>query len=664
MNHSALSKLEYDKIKAMLMEEAASHAGRALIEESVPSASFGRVTALLRETEEAAELIRLGASIPLSAMEGMEAFMELLGTGYLYQESELAQLSVWLTSVAQMKRYMQSKQHAAPTISGYAATLDECKVLRQELERCIRYGAITDQASPELAKIRRKLGLVEEQLKRRLDQAMNKYSRYVMDPISSRRSGRYVIPVRREFRKQVPGTVWDQSSSGQTLFIEPEELAHVQGEWDFLKQDEARAETAVLAALSGLAEESADSLRLNREVLAAYDYIFARGRLGVLMNGTAPDVADEPVLSFLGAKHPLLGPSAVPITVEIGFDYRQLMITGPNTGGKTAALKTIGLLTLMVQSGLLIPVEEGSRAGIFTQVLADVGDGQSLEHSLSTFSAHLTNVAEMLRHADERSLLLMDELAAGTDPGEGIALSLAILEELLERRSVVAATTHFNEIKEFARRTPGCRNARMAFDPETLQPLYRLEVGEAGSSFAFAIARKFGIPEKLVARAEQHAAAGIRQAGERMGAGSCSRVLGHEVGRTAEPPALKRKYAGKPARESGTGNEDGEGLYQDSAKTSSARPLEQGDCVYIHPLKQTGIVYKPADSKGEVVVQFRDRKLTFNHKRLSLRIAREHLYPADYDMDIVFESVENRKKRKQMSRRHDPDMEIITPAED
>ncbi|CAM4205685.1 endonuclease MutS2 [Paenibacillus tarimensis] len=664
MNDSTLNNLEYDKIKVMLMEEAASQAGRALIRQSAPSSNYSRVTALLKETEEAAVLIRLGASIPLSAMEGIDTFLELLGTGYLFQETELSQLSVWLTSIAQMKRYMQSKEQAAPIISGYAASMDECKVLRQELERCIRHGLITDQASPELAKIRRKLGLLEEQLKRRLDQAMNKYSRYVMDPISSRRSGHYVIPVRREFRKQVPGTVWDQSSSGQTLFIEPEELAHLQGEWDLYKQDEARAETVVLAALSELAEESADSLRLNREVLAAYDYIFARGRLGVLMKGIAPVVVDKPVLSFLGAKHPLLGPSAVPITVSIGQEYRQLMITGPNTGGKTAALKTIGLLTLMVQSGLLIPVEEGSCAGVFTRVLADIGDGQSLEHSLSTFSAHLTNVAGMLRLADERSLLLMDELAAGTDPGEGIALSLAILEELLARRSIVAATTHFNEIKEFARRTPGCRNVRMAFDPDTLQPLYRLEIGEAGSSFAFAIARKYGIPEKLVSRAEQYAAAGTRQVEERKASAGYSQEFMGTEGNEDEAGSSNPGEDVMPVSAAGKRSGDTGNPNLDPASSPPGRPLQQGDLVYIHPLKQTGIVYKPADSKGEVVVQFRNRKLTFNHKRLSLRIAREHLYPADYDMDIVFESVENRKKRKQMSRRHNPNLEIIKPPEE
>ncbi|MEK8130730.1 DNA mismatch repair protein MutS [Paenibacillus filicis] len=517
MNEMNLKRLEYDKIREQLLACTVSSGGRRLAERHRPSSLETEVRTWLSETDEAARLLAAGASIPLSAMEGIEPFLGQLGQGKIYNEQELGFLNSWLTAVAQMKRYMESKRPLAPQISSYADAMDECLDLCEQLDRCIRHGALTDQASSALADIRRHKAAAELKVERKLSQTLGRYKHALQELLISKRNGHYVIPVRRDSRKQVPGTIWDESASGQTLFIEPVDVAELHAEWQSWKSEEERERMIVLAELSELAEGRAAKLRWNLETMAVFDFIFARAKLSRTWDGIAARLSSRSIVKLVNARHPLLGPSCQPLNLSIGQHWRQLIITGPNTGGKTIALKTIGLLALMVQSGLLIPAGEGTVFGLFEHVLADVGDGQSIEKSLSTFSAHMANLKEMMDAAGSRSLLLLDELAAGTDPGEGIALSIAVLEELLQRGSMVAATTHFNEIKRYAADTPGCTNARMAFDPETLRPLYRLEIGEAGDSYAFAIARRFGLPEQVVERAEERAAAG--RAG-RQGAGS------------------------------------------------------------------------------------------------------------------------------------------------
>jgi len=674
MNESSMHQLEWPVMKEMLIEMAVSPAGKAIAATLSPSTDIRRIEAMQTEADEAMKLLATGASVPLTSAEGMDNFFALLGKGVIYTAADLTQLAVWLSAVGQMKRYMASKEAIAPTISAYADTLTDCPELRGELERCLRYGQVTDQASPELAKIRRGLAAAEDAIKRRLEQSLGKYKAYLQDPIVSKRNGHYVVPVRKEHRKHVQGTVWDQSSSGQTLFIEPADIAGLQAEWEMWKADEGREESIVLARLSELAEEHSVELQLNVEAMASFDFLFARAKLGRTYDGRKATMTAEAELKLVEARHPLLGSKAVPLNAEIGRSYRQLIITGPNTGGKTVALKTLGLLPLMAQAGLPVPASEASRFGVLRHVMADVGDGQSLEQSLSTFSAHIAAVKDMLNRADDCSLLLLDELAAGTDPGEGIALSLAILEELLSRGSLVVATTHFNEIKSFARDTEGCQNARMAFNPDTLQPEYRLEIGEAGDSYAFAIARKYGMPEKVVRRAEERQRWRSRQGGS--GFGTEDAAHGDEVPGGDQVPALspyldatdwrRKKDSMKAALPNKPGSNGAAQTGEtEGTEAAAARPLQVGDCVWIYPLKRTGIVYKTSNERGDVVVQVQKQKLTFNRKRLALRIPREQLYPGeDYDLDIVFESVDNRKKRKLMSRKYTKDTVIVTPPEE
>ena len=631
IDRHTMTQLDYDQLLELLVAETVSPRGAALARALRPVAQYARVRSLLIETEEARQLIASGASVPLSAMTGVDSLLALLGKGAIYGRQELEQLAAWLQAVRQMQRYMADKAERAPYLGGYAERMEACAQLRETLETSIRHGEITDEASPELGRIRRHLRAAEEQVRRRIDQALMKHRDSLQELVVSQRGGHYVLAVKRTARKQVKGAVLDESASGQTLFIEPQEVVAAHGEWASWQSEEAQEESRILAQLSSLVETHHRELALNAETMAQYDFIFARAKLAVRQQGCLPRLTDAPILRLRGARHPLLGEGAVPLSLRLDDTVRQLIITGPNTGGKTIALKTVGLLSMMIQSGLLVPVDPQSELGVFDLVFADVGDGQSLSQSLSTFSAHISAVAAMLARASGRTLALLDELAAGTEPAEGIALSIGILEELAERGTRVVATTHFNEIKTYAASTPGCRNARMAFDPQTLQPLYRLEMGAAGESHALAIAARYGLPDRVLRRAE------ARLQATRSGALSDTTPL------SASEPTVDEWPDDKRATSNTTSS---------NGRSPSQPPLRQGDSVWVHPLGCIGIVYKGPDPRGEVIVQVQGRKLAYNQKRLTLQIPAAELYPEDYDLSIVFDAKETRKLRKQMSRKY------------
>ncbi|EFM09292.1 DNA mismatch repair protein MutS domain protein [Paenibacillus curdlanolyticus YK9] len=648
INEATKRMLELDQLLEMAADFTVSPAGRRLVERHGPSRDASRVQAWLEETEEAARLLALGASVPLSAMEGIDLIVSLLGKGKVYAEQELHQLGVWLASVAQMKRYMESKREVAPRIASYADSMDDCPELRKELARCLRGNQLTDESSAELGRIRRQLYALEAKIEKKIEQAMGKYKSALQESIVSKRRGHYVIAVKRELRKQVPGTVWDESASGQTLFVEPVDVAGLQQEWDSWKADEEQECYMIRAQLSAMAEARTTELTWNVDGMGTFDFITARGKLSRTYNGQRPKWSAEPVIKLQGARHPLLpNEQCVPLDVEMGYEWKQLIITGPNTGGKTVALKTAGLLVLLHQAGFLIPAEATSELGLFHCLMADLGDGQNIEQSLSTFSAHMTNVAAMVKAADSRTLLLLDELAAGTDPGEGIALSIAVLEHLLSQEALVAATTHFNEIKRYASQTAGCMNASMTFDPQTLRPLHRLVIGEAGESRAFAVARRFGLPEAIVARAE----AMVSNAPQ-----SNERITMVDADSGVARKAIPGNQAKKQARPGQKRN--------DEEAPTKPKAFQSGDCVWIYPLKRTGIVYQEADERGNVIVQVEQKKLTFNRKRLAPYIDRSKLYPgSDYDMAIVFDSKSDRKKRHLMSRKYVKDVRIENPPD-
>lgn len=654
MRLTSLDKLEYARAIEAVVSRTSTYLGRRLAERLVPLTDARVIAARLAETEETRAMIDKGMHVPLPSMDGMEELFGLLGTGYVPDERQFGQLAQFVRSCGQLRRFMAAKAALAPTVAAYASSMHELDGLLAEIEGCIDRGRILDGASQELGRIRRKLRQAEEKLQKRLDGLLSKHAEHLQDRIVSMRGGRYVLSVKKEHRRRVSGTVLDESASGQTVFVEPSETAGLQMELSALRAEEQREELQVLARLTGEAELALPQLSVNAESVGHYDFLLAKAKWALALGALPPSLSDDGTFELRGARHPFLSAKPVPLDIVMDGSYRSLLITGPNTGGKTVALKTVGLLTLMAQTGLLIPASAGSRVGVFRAIEADIGDGQSLDRSLSTFSSHIRNVTDILAVSDGATLVLLDELATGTDPGEGVGLSIAVLEELYRRGAAVLATTHFNEIKEYARVAPGFRNARMAFDEETLQPLYRLDMGEAGDSYAFVIARKFGIGEDIIARAKE-IAQGLKGGGGQRGRqdGDALRegvqgILPQAaiVAEVAEAGARPATHGGKAA---GEGEAKGE-----PPESAAAQPPELGvgDVVWIPSIGQRGVVYRLADERGNLIVQVRGVKQLINRKRVQLQIESKHLYPDDYDMDIVFDSVENRKKRSQMAKRH------------
>ncbi|GJM82435.1 endonuclease MutS2 [Paenibacillus sp. HMSSN-139] len=502
MNTFSLSTLEYESIKQDLLGYAVSYAGRKRIEELAPMVEKRAIERAIAETAEARALYGKGASVPLPSLEGIELVVSLLGTGYLFTEQDLMAVQTFLYSCGQLKKYMASKGELAWRIGIYATDLQDLPALQQEILRCIRFGVITDEASRELEKTRKKIAVVKGRIQKRIQSVMARHASILQENIVSVRGGRYVIPVKKDYYKQVNGRMLDQSTSGQTVFIEPQEVAALQGELELLQGEEAREEAKILGYLAGMVEREAADLVRNIEITGTYDFIFAKAKYAAAIGGEAVKLSETGDTVIRGAKHPKLLQTMVPLDMAIGASYRTLIITGPNTGGKTVVLKTFGLLSLMVQSGLLVPVSPDSRFAVYQGIRAVIGDGQNLEQSLSTFSAQIGALVQILREAGPTTLVLIDELAAGTDPGEGIALSIAILEEFARKGSTVMVTTHFNELKTFASRAEGFENARMEFDAETLRPLYRLTIGQSGRSYAIEIARKLGMTGGIIERSQ------------------------------------------------------------------------------------------------------------------------------------------------------------------
>lgn len=641
--------LEYEKVKECLKQYALSVQAKSKIMRLLPMTGPGMIQSAMQETTEARRILDINPSVPLTALEGVDRVMEKTGKGIVLQPEELNQIGSLLESVGRIRRYMAAMQSAAPEVSAYALSMYELAHLREEIERCICHGRVDDRASPELHRVRKKISIVDDRIKQKINSVLNAASAagYLQDPVISTRGGRYVIPVKREYRRMVEGTVHDTSASGSTLFIEPVGIAKLQEEMNILKIEEENEVYRVLSTLTGLVDGAVRELSVDIETLVQYDFLFAKAKYSRDLGGCAVLLDTEGKIVIHGGRHPLIGKSAIPLDFHIGDGYRALVITGPNTGGKTVALKTVGLMTLMVQSGLHVPVGEGSRFAIFEDVLADIGDGQSIEQSLSTFSSHVRNISAILACAGPGTLVVMDEMGAGTDPGEGMGFAVAVLEAVYEKGAAVLATTHFSEIKEFAEKTPGFRNGRMEFDIHTLKPLYRLTIGQAGESNAFLIALRLGVDARIIERAHEVTYREKREyrykelaEGTANGAapGAPARTPDTSAGGLQTGPAAKRQ--------------PNSGTHSTVEPGKKELHFKVGDCVYVSTMKRTGIVCEPENARGEVVVMVMKNKIRISKKRLSLYIDGKELYPEAYDFDIILESKDDRKKKKLMSKRH------------
>ena len=509
MNQKALETLEYRKIIAQLKREMGSAASAKLADELTPLTSEKIIKEELRSTTEAVDLIVRKGPLPTGGLYDIREALLLAKKGGSLTMRQLLEVQNVLGISSEVVTFMHDD--ALPDLKYIGEMVDlivEFTALEKEISRCIlTEDEMADNASPKLKDIRRSIHQQNQAIKNKLSRIITSSSNktYLQDAIVTMRDGRYVIPVKQEYRSFFPGMVHDQSKGGATLFIEPQGVVELNNKLRELEVEEQLEIARILAELSSRVAEHYREIRSNLELLTKLDFIMAKGKLSCKMHASEPKIDADGELRLISARHPLIEyKKAVPVDIRIGGDYRTLIITGPNTGGKTVSLKTAGLLVMMAQSGLHIPASHASTLPIFGEVFADIGDEQSIEQSLSTFSSHMKNIVSIIDKASYDSLVLVDELGAGTDPTEGAALAIAILERFYDSGALTMATTHYNELKKYALATSGVENAAMEFDVETLTPTYRLLIGVPGKSNAFEISKKLGLSESVIERASEH----------------------------------------------------------------------------------------------------------------------------------------------------------------
>ena len=620
--------LGFDRIIEQLQNQAVSQAAHSRLAETEPILHEGLCRARMEETTAALRVMENAGTPPISETDGTETGLIQAAQGSMLLPSQLCAVARFCATIQRLRRYLQNAQLWSAGISSWHTELPDLTNLQDEIERSVREDAVLDEASPALRNLRRQREYTEQAIREKLNQILFHHKKELADSYITQRNGIYVIPVQKKFQSTFPGHAVDTSAKGGTVFMEPSAVQSLRQDLEALLIDIDTEERRILWELSDrvAAEETplTDAIR----VMTDLDVLFARAKLSMEMKARPAELTAERRIRLVDARHPLLDPeSCVPLNLDLSLPDSGIAVTGPNTGGKTVCLKTVGLLTLMAQSGLHIPCGEGTVIGLMDRVLCDIGDSQSISQNLSTFSGHMTNVIRILEECSRDSLVLLDELGSGTDPAEGSGLAAAILEELLRRGCFFLVTTHDPQIKQWAEQTEHVISARMAFDRESLMPLYRLELGKSGKSCAIEIARRLGMHENLLARARQVADHG------------------------PDSPSLPVQ---KPMRiPSGR-------LQRLREKTEgSFERFTMGDSVLLLPDKKNAVVYQPADDEGNVIIQLQGQKITVRHNRLKLLVPASQLYPPDYDFSIIFDTVANRKAAHTMDRKFDRDAVII-----
>lgn len=635
MNNNALNILEYHKIINRIKEFSVSELGAKLIDNIHPSDQIDRIKNQLDETNEAKAILMKTSAVPLQKLANIDDIISKLGKNIALHAEELSSISNLLKMTKRMKKFMEDKVTLAPKISQYAYSMYELSYVYQEIDRCIVNNQVDDKASSSLDKIRKKIYVTEGRIKSKLNNFVNSstYKKYLQDSNISIKNNRYVISVKCEYKKEIPGNVVDKSSTGSTLFIEPKSVNILHSELDMLRLDEEKEIYQILLYLTLMVESCKREININIEAFAYYDFVFAKGKYSKSVDGNSVDVTISGFTKIINGRHPLLGSDCVPLNFEIGSSYSSLVITGPNTGGKTVALKTVGLFCAMVQSGIHVPADEKSTFSLYSDILVDIGDGQSIEQSLSTFSSHIKNIIEIIKSATKYSLVILDEIGAGTDPTEGEGLAIAVLESLYEKGATVIATSHYAKVKDYAANNKGFINGNMAFDIESLKPLYKLTIGTAGDSNAFIIALRLGMSRRIIENAHE-----ITYKEKKDYSGHINKIS--PTVKIPEDNVYSKAKAPMPSKNN------------DQCMSQNSSSYKIGDVVFIHSINQNGRVFAQENKKGELGVIVKGKKMWVNKKRLSPFIDKKHLYPENYDFDVVFKSAEQRKKEKIMTKRH------------
>lgn len=628
--------LAFNEIIDQLEQQASSPGAKEIIRRLSPYLSETELRKNLKDTTQARQMLDLIGTPPTPGMENVEMILNKVERYELLTPEELEETGSFLTAVKRMKEYLERGKIHQISLAYYNENLLMPEGLREELERCVRNGRIDDYASSLLLDIRKKIQLAEEKIREKAEAVLRTNKKYMSEQFIVNRNGRVCLPVKKDYKSKVEGSVIDKSSTGTTFFVEPASVARYREEKEMLKIEEDNEVRRIIYTLMAEIEAKKEELKQDLSMLIKLDFIFAKGKLSAEMGGIEPRINTDRFIYLKEARHPLLQKeSCVPLDFQMGKERRGVIITGPNTGGKTVSIKTVGLFTLMACSGLHIPCKEGDIC-MNNQVLCDIGDGQNITDNLSTFSSHIVNVLDILKRVTKDSLVIMDELGSGTDPAEGMGIAIAILEQLRLSGCLFLVTTHYPEVKSYASGYEEIINARMAFDRENLKPLYRMEIGIAGDSCALYIAKRLGMSKTMLYTA-------AKEAYGRVDAGLIKELdLDSE-----EKNQVKKEYA--PSIDK---------IKKQPRINASLPCFTRGDSVSVLPENVTGIVVQPENDKGNVLVQIKKEKRMVNHKRLKLRVAAAELYPEDYDFSIIFDTVENRKARHKMEKGYQEDLEI------
>lgn len=607
MDIMMLEKLNYNELKEIVKGYCVSGLGKAIIDKLEPSSNLKIVNRRLDETSEGRRLIDASYHIPLVGIFNVLPYIDKIEKGSSLDPEDLAIMSDFLRGCRKVKSFIKDKEGYAPTLSSYGESITDLSFIEEEINRCIRGSIVDSNASRELKKIRRGIDECENKIKEKLDRFLknSENKQYIQEFFISKRNGRYTIPIKASYKNYVQGTIIESSSKGTTVFMEPSTFSKYTSELAILKAEESVEEYKILGMLTELINEKIREVKINIEVIAEYDMIWAKAKYSNDIDGIKPELNEHGYIKIVDGKY-LLIKNPVPLNFEIGDDYRTLIITGPNAGGKTVVLKTVGILTLAVQSGFHIPAEEGTEISVFNKIFVDIGDNQSIENALSTFSSHVKNLARIIKESSKSTLLLFDEIGSGTEPNEGAALSIAILEELYHKGCITIATTHYGEIKNFSKEHTDFENAAMEFKKDTLEPLYKLHIGKSGDSNALYISKKMGIPDSIIERTRKY----IETKKYNYDVINSSKVIKKKE--EVEEVNLKYNYC-------------------------------IGDKVILLDNNESAIVYKELDELNNLTVFYKKEFIKVNYKRVKLELTASELYPEGYDLNQIFISYKERK---------------------
>lgn len=613
MNEQTLDKLQYNELIQRVERYCISGFGRNLLRNQRPTNHLQTVRKRLQETSEARAILDATSHIPFIGVSDMEPLIGKISRGIQLEASELEAVAEFFRGARKLKRFMAEQTFFAPLLSAYAGEMSEWRHIEEDITAAIRAGRVLDEASKELKRIRKQIdileGRIEERLNKFLKSAANR--EVIQDGFVTKKQDRFTVPIKASFKHKIAGTIVDTSSRGTTVFIEPEAISKLNAELVVKRTEEAVEVYQVLATLTGMVAEALPTIEATLDVIAQYDMVFAKGKYSQAIDGIAPRVNAVGKIRLKQVRHPLLE-GAVPLDFSLGETYRGLIITGPNAGGKTVVLKTIGLLSLMTMSGLHIPAHPDTDISTFDDVFVDIGDNQDMGSALSTFSAHMHNVANIMQKAGKRSLLLFDEIGSGTEPNEGAALAIAILEEAYKRGCLVVASTHYGEIKAYSETHPEFMNAAMQFDPDTLEPKYRLLIGQSGDSNALFIARKMKLPASILQQAERY----MHDKTYDQSLVDSSRLTQEVIRPVVEPDER----------------------------------FEKGDRVRLLETNQVGLVYAMDELLRRVTVYVDGVSGNYPLRRVRLEAKAIDLYPAGYDLETLFVDYRDRKEAHDFAR--------------